>query len=225
MELEVLEDPETLGARASSLVAAASRAAITARGIFTLALSGGRTPEPMLRALAREAIEWRVVHVFQVDERVAPAGSAERNLTQLATLPAPNLHAMPVEDADLDSAARRYARELARFAGEPPVLDVIHLGLGADGHTASLVPGDAALDETTLAVAKTGVYQGRHRMTLTFPVLDRARNVFWLVSGADKRAALARLLDGDRGIPAGRVSQARARVLADRAAAGSAARG
>src|SRR5262249_18994987 len=127
--------------------------------------------------------------------------------------------AMPVEEADLEAAAARYAEVLRGLAGAPPVLDLAHLGLGPDGHTASLVPGDPVLEVTVTDVAPTGVYQGRRRMTLTYPVLNRARRIVWLVTGPDKADMLARLSKGDDSIPAGRIHQDRAVVLADRDAA------
>ena len=226
MKIEVLPDPEAVARRAAGHVAAASRAAATSRGRFTLAVSGGRTPWAMLRALAAEDVPWSAVHVFQVDERVAPAGDPDRNLTPLrasllerAPLRPEQVHAMPVEARDLASAAADYARELVRIAGEPCVLDLVHLGLGPDGHTASLVPGDPVLEVTDRDVAVTGPYQERRRMTLTYPVLNRAREILWLVTGADKAPMLARLRAGDRSIPAGRVRAERALALADRAAA------
>jgi 6-phosphogluconolactonase len=165
------------------------------------------------------------VHVFQVDERVAPRGDPARNLTQLhecllahVPLRPQQVHAMPVEQADLDAAARSYAAVLCATAGTPPVLDLVHLGLGVDGHTASLVPGDPALEVLDAEVAPAGPYQGRRRMTLTFPAIDRARRVLWVVTGESKAAILRRLLAGDRTIPAGRVRQDRAMLIADRAA-------
>ena len=166
---------------------------------------------------------------FQVDERVAPAGDADRNLTHLRSallervpLEPGRVHAMPVEARDLEGAALQYARTLAADAGTPAVLDLVHLGLGRDGHTASLVPGSSALEETASDVAVTEPYLGHRRMTLTFPVLDRARRVLWVVTGAGKAGVLQRLQAGDRTIPAGRVERGRALVLADRAAAGTA---
>jgi 6-phosphogluconolactonase len=183
----------------------------------------------MLAALATEQVPWNAVHLFQVDERVAPAGDPDRNLMHIresllrnVSLPPGNLHAMPVEvdERDLPAAAGRYARELEALAGTPAVLDLAHLGLGPDGHTASLVPGDPVLDVTDRAVALAGPYQGHRRMTLTFPVLDRARRVLWLATGAEKAGMLARLKAGDRSIPAGRVSSERALLLTDRAASG-----
>jgi 6-phosphogluconolactonase len=167
------------------------------------------------------------VHVFQVDERVAPEGHADRNLTHLresllqhASLRPEQIHAMPVESLDLEAAATRYALALRDMAGSPAVLDLVHLGLGPDGHTASLAPGDAVLDVTDEDVALTGVYQGRRRMTLTYPMLNRARRVLWVVTGGEKAEMLGRLRDGDVSIPAGRVQRGQALVLADRAAAG-----
>ena len=157
---------------------------------------------------------------------MAPAGDPDRNLTHLresllahAPLPATQLHAMPVESTDLDAAAREYAVQLQGIAGSPPIFDICHLGLGPDGHTASLVPGDPVLAVNDRDVALTGVYQGRRRMTLTYPVLNRSRRVLWVVTGAEKSHALGLLLNRDRSIPAGRVSQEHALILADRAAA------
>lgn len=197
---------------AARFVADCARRAVAERGIGTLAFSGGSTPLAMLRALASEDLPWPAVHVFQVDERAAPRGHVDRNLTQLEeTLVGPallcdeNLHAMPVEDVDLDAAAGRYAALLAETAGTPAVLDLVHLGLGDDGHTASLTPGDAVLELDDCDVAVSEAYRGYRRMTLTFPILDRARQRLWLVTGDAKADMLARLAGGDRGIPAGRV--------------------
>ena len=226
MKIEVLADADAVARAAAAVIAADARAAVAARGRYVFAVSGGTTPWVMLRALAGEDVPWHAVHLLQVDERVAPAGDPIRNLTHLAeSLFAPepisrqSVHAMPVEAPDLEAAAARYAQLLRELAGAPPVLDLVHLGLGPDGHTASLVPGDAVLDVTDVDVALTaGPYQGRRRMTLTYPALDRARRVLWLVTGAEKVAMLARLQAGDRSIPAGRVRADRALVLADRAA-------
>jgi len=225
MQVETLDDDTAVAQRAAAFIAAEARAAVQLRGLFTFAVSGGRTPWQMLRALAGEDMPWQAVHLFQVDERVAPAGDAARNLTHIresllasAPLPAANLHAMPVEASDLDAAARSYGKTLNQIAGLPAVLDLAHLGLGPDGHTASLVPGDAALQVTDADVALTAPYQGHRRMTLTYPMLNRARRILWLATGGEKREMLARLHAADASIPAGRIEQARATVLTDRAA-------
>jgi 6-phosphogluconolactonase len=201
-------------------------AAVSSRGRFIMAVSGGRTPWLMLRALADEQLPWENVHVVQVDERVAPEGDPDRNLVHLresllahAPLLPNQIHAMPVEASDLDRAAGQYAALLRDVAGSPPALDLVHLGLGADGHTASLVPGDPVLDVLEADVAMTRPYQGRRRMTLTFPLINRSRRVLWLVTGREKAAALARLRDKDASIPASRVRQDRALALVDAEAA------
>jgi len=228
MQIEILPDADAVAARAATLIAAAARAAVQAREIFTIAVSGGHTPWQMLRALANEQVPWAQVHVFQVDERIAPPGDPDRNLTHLresllshAPLPFQQIYAMPVEDPGLEAAAAAYAARLGQIAGTPPELDLIHLGLGPDGHTASLVPGDSVLEVTDADVALTGgTYQNRRRMTLTYPVLNRARQILWVVTGAEKVDALHKLRAADPSIPAGRVDQTRATLLADRAAAG-----
>jgi 6-phosphogluconolactonase len=226
VKIEVLSDADAAAQEAANLIAASARAAVAERGKFIFAVSGGRTPGQMLRDLTREDVPWQHVHVFQVDERIAPAGHHDRNLTQLkesllsrVPLPPDQVHAMPVESSDLEAAAAQYASMLQKVAGNPPVLDFIHLGLGPDGHTASLIPSDPVLDVGGTDVALTGVYQGRHRMTLTYPVLDRARRIVWLVTGSDKCDSLIRLRDADRSIPAGRIRQTNAVVLTDAAAA------
>lgn len=227
MEMRVLPDAAAVAAEAARLIASESRAAVAARGRFIMAVSGGRTPWQMLRALAREQVPWHSVYVAQVDERMAPAGHPDRNLTHLrdslleqVPLPPEQVCAMPVESPDLAAAAARYAQMLQQVAGSPPVLDLVHLGLGLDGHTASLVPGDPVLEVTGVDVALTQPYQGRRRMTLTYPILNRVRRILWVVTGADKADMLLRLRDGDTTIPAGRVRRDRAQVLADPAAAG-----
>lgn len=229
MKLEVLDDADSVAQTAAATIAADARAAIAARGRYALAVSGGHTPWIMLRALANEDVPWSGVHLYQVDERVAPAGDPDRNLTHLreslllhAPLTPEQVHAMPVESPDLQSAAAQYALALRKIAGSPPVLDLVHLGLGPDGHTASLVPGDPVLKITDADVGVTGVYQGRQRMTLTYPALNRARRVLWVVTGSEKVEMLRRLMDGDESIPAGRVRREQALILADRAAAGKA---
>jgi 6-phosphogluconolactonase len=226
MNVEILADGAAVARRAAAFVADAARDAVAARGRFVFAVSGGTTPWLMLRALAALDLPWPAVDVVQVDERVAPAGDADRNLTHLreslsaAPLAADRIHSMPVEEPDSEAAAATYAATLARLAGTPPVLDLVHLGLGPDGHTASLVPGDPALAMVDRDVAPAGPYQGRRRMTLTYPVLDRARRILWVVTGAEKSTMLARLVAGDATIPGGRVRQDNAWLLADEAAAG-----
>jgi 6-phosphogluconolactonase len=227
MKIEIFADADSVASEAAALIAADARAAVTERGRFIFAVSGGHTPWVMLRNLTREEVPWEKVHLAQVDERVAPPGHPDRNLTHLqesllehAPLPPGQVYPMPVESADLESAAKQYAATLAQIAGSPPVLDLVHLGLGPDGHTASLVPGDAVLEVNDADVAVTGIYQGRRRMTLTYPILNRARRILWLVTGSEKAGMLARLREGDPSIPAGGVNQERALVLADRAAAG-----
>lgn len=227
MKIEVLPDADQAARRAAEFVAAKARNAVASRGRCVMGFSGGSTPLAMLRLLAQMDLPWPLVHVMQVDERVAPAGDEQRNLTHLeaslvAQVPllAHRVHAMPVESADLAAAAASYADILREWAGSPPVLDLVHLGLGADGHTASLVPGDPALAAAG-DVALAGPYQGQRRMTLTYPMLDRARCILWLVTGAGKAAMLARMVATDRTIPAGRVAQNRALLIADAAAASS----
>jgi 6-phosphogluconolactonase len=227
MKIEIFADADSVAREAAALIAADARAAVAERGRFIFAVSGGHTPWVMLGNLTREEVPWHKVHLAQVDERVAPPGHPDRNLTHLqesllehAPLPPGQVYAMPVESTDLELAAKQYAATLAKIAGSPPVLDLVHLGLGPDGHTASLVPGDAVLEVNDADVAVTGIYQGRRRMTLTYPILNRAGRILWLVTGSEKAGMLARLREGDPSIPAGRVNQERALVLADRAAAG-----
>ena len=227
MKIEVYRNADTVAQKAAALVAAEARTAVAARRVFVMAVSGGHTPWLMLRALADEDVPWDAMHVAQVDERVAPVGHPDRNLTHLresllehAPLRPEQIHAMPVESSNLEAACEEYALTLRAIAGSPPVLDLVHLGLGPDGHTASLVPGDAVLEIKDADVALTGLYQGRRRMTLTYPILNRSRQVLWLVTGSEKAGMLPQLRVGNAQIPAGRVCADRALVLADRTAAG-----
>jgi len=227
METRVLDDADAVAWEAARLIAAEARRVVAARGRFVVAFSGGRTPWQMLLALAGEDVPWAGVHVVQVDERIAPAGDADRNLTHLresllerAPLPPDRIYPMPVEEVDVDAAALSYARTLERAGGLFPTLDLVHLGLGADGHTASLVPGDPVLEVIGRDVALTGVYMKRRRMTLTYPIINRSRRILWLVTGAEKLTMLRRLCAADVSIPAGRVRQDQALVLADRSAMG-----
>lgn len=218
MQIEVLSDPDAVARRGAEFVAEQARAVVAEHGRFAFAVSGGHTPWAMFAHLAHEDVPWAQTAIWQVDERVAPTGDPDRNLTHLrASLPAnagADLHAMPVEEDDLDAAAARYAQSL------PERFDLVHLGLGPDGHTASLVPGDPVLEVADRGVAVTEVYLGRRRMTLTYSTLNRARQVLWLVTGADKVDALARLRAGDRSIPAGRVTAEHQLIVADAATQG-----
>jgi 6-phosphogluconolactonase len=227
MKIEVLSDVDSVARKGAELIAAEARAAIADRGRFVMAVSGGHTPWIMLRALAGEEVPWSAVHIVQVDERIAPTGDADRNLTHLrksllehAPLPPEQLHAMPVESPNLEAAAAQYALRLQAIAGSPPVLDLVHLGLGPDGHTASLVPGDPVLGVKDSDVAITGFYQERRRMTLTYPILNRARRVLWVVTGSEKAGMITRLQAGDKSIPAGGIRADHAVILADSAAVG-----
>jgi 6-phosphogluconolactonase len=227
MKIETFADAQTVAEQAARLIAAEARSAAAERGRFVFAVSGGHTPWIMLKALAKEDVPWDKVHLAQVDERDAPVGHPDRNLTHLqesllenAPLPPDQLYAMPVESPDLEAGAKEYAQVLQKIAGAPPIFDLVHLGLGPDGHTASLVPGDPVLQVSDADVAITGVYQSRRRMTLTYPVLNRARRILWLVTGAEKVEMLKRLSQGDPSIPSGRVNQENALVFADRAATG-----
>jgi 6-phosphogluconolactonase len=219
--LEVLPDPDAAGRRAAEIVAETIRRAIADRGRCAWAISGGGSLAPMFRRLGALELPWNLIDAWQVDERVAPLSGPERNRSEQEGVLPPEagrgIRWMPVEDDDLESAAARYAATL------PERFDIVHLGLGADGHTASLVPGDPVLDVRDRDVAVTDPYEGRRRMTLTYPGLSRADRVLWLVTGPEKREALRRLLRGDRSIPAARVPVADQVVVADRSAADEAA--
>jgi len=218
VKAETVADPEAAARRGAEAIAAAAGAAIARGGTFSLAVSGGHAPWRMFELLGERRLDWPAIRLFQADERVAPEGDPDRNLTHLReSLPeeaAGSVRPMPVGDADLEAAAAGYAGSL------PERLDLVHLGLGPDGHTASLVPGDPVLEVADRLVATTGAYQGRRRMTLTYPALAAARGVLWLVTGEDKTAPLAKLLAGDRSIPAGRVANPGMTLICDRDAAG-----
>ena len=215
-DTEIAPDANALAAMAASYVLALAKAAVVARGRFTFAVSGGHTPWAMFAALRAEYMPWDNVDLYQVDERFAPDGDPDRNLTHLresiGDVPA-RVHPMPVNDADLDGGAAAYAADL------PERFDLMHLGLGPDGHTASLVPGDPVLGVTDRLVAVTQPYQGHPRMTLTYPALSRADQLLWLVTGPDKQVPMAQLLAGDESIPAGRVRATRSLIMADQSAA------
>jgi 6-phosphogluconolactonase len=226
LNIEVLADSDSVARKAASVIVDEAWEAVAARGRFMMAVSGGHTPWIMLRQLADAGIPWPAVQIVQVDERVAPTGHQDRNLTHLreslmghAPIGPEQIYAMPVEWNNLEAAAASYAEGLAALAGSPPVLDLVHLGLGPDGHTASLTPGDPVLGVENADVALSGPYQGRRRMTLTYPMINRARRILWVVTGREKAEMWNRLLDGDGAIPAGRVRSDRAIFLADCAAA------
>ena len=217
LDVEILPHARAAAERGAEVIIEAAAEAVAARGGFTMAVSGGRNPWTMFAALDGR-MPWEKVTIFQVDERVAPDGDDDRNLTHLLrSLPAggADIRPMPVTSHDLEAAAASYAAAL------PGAFDLVHLGLGPDGHTASLIPADPVLEVEDRDVAVTGEYQGRRRMTLTYPALDRARKILWLVTGEDKVDALRRLRESDESIPGGRVSAENALVVADAAAAGS----
>ncbi len=229
MKIEVLANDDAVAKAAAGVIAAAAREAVAARGLFTLAVSGGKTPWAMLRDLASEEVPWSRVHVFQIDERIAPEGDPDRNLTHLhesllgnAPIPKENIHAMPVNAVDPVEGAREYEKMLQELCGNPPVLDMAHLGLGPDGHTASLVPNDPVLEVADHDVALTdpvNLYQNRRRMTLTYPMINRSRKILWLATGAAKIPMIVRLKAADHSIPGGRIAQKDALLLTDTAAA------
>lgn len=216
--LEVLPDKDAVAERGAEFVAATARETVSEYGVFRFAVSGGRTPWAMFDRLADRRMPWEACVIYQVDERVAPPGDPGRNLSSLLEHldGAPvDVVAMPVGSGDLDAAAAEYSHLL------PDVFDLVHLGLGRDGHTASLVPGDPVLDVTDRLVSPcSSIYEGRRRLTLTYPALARARQLMWLVTGQEKQVALRRLVAGDEGIPAGRVAAGASLILADAAAAG-----
>lgn len=219
------EDVATTERAAAEFIATRLREAIVARGRAMLAVSGGRTPWNMFGRLADCALEWNAVHLFQVDERIVPADDDARNWKHLlatplaARIPPAQRHPMPVEVDDPELAAARYATTLAAACGDPPVLDIVHLGIGDDGHTASLFAGDPLLDEAARDVGVSLPREGIRRITLTRPALDRARHVVWFALGAARQRAVARLFAADRSIPAGRVARERATCFTDPAAA------
>jgi 6-phosphogluconolactonase len=225
MELHRCETPDDVAAAGAEFIYARAMEAIGKRDQFTLALSGGSTPWRTLSKLSERDLPWECVKIAQVDERIAPDGDKTRNLVGIqqafagpAGLPAENLYAMPVVDEQLDRAARQYEHLLIGLAGDSPVLDVVQLGLGGDGHTASLIPGDPVLSVSDRDVTTTGFYNGQRRMTLTYPIINRARRILWLVTGEGKAEMLSRMMRADREIPAGRINQQEATIVADAAA-------
>ncbi|HYW75821.1 MAG TPA: 6-phosphogluconolactonase [Gammaproteobacteria bacterium] len=219
MKIEVTADAEEAAHSGARLIAEHIMMAIASRGHACIAISGGRTPWTMLEKLAGRELPWAKLHVFQVDERECSIKNKDRNYKHIkAILPKEcQIHPMPVEDPD--KGADHYAHELVQVLGKDKHLDVVHLGLGADGHTASLVPGDPVLQVTNRDVAWTEPYQGHRRMTLTYPIINRARFVFWLVTGSEKSEALARLAAGDPAIPATGIRVKACEMIADKKAA------
>ncbi|HVA55810.1 MAG TPA: 6-phosphogluconolactonase [Gammaproteobacteria bacterium] len=225
LKQHILVDADAAARQGAEFIAKLARQAVDQRGRFVLAVSGGQTPTRMFEILATENLPWAKIYLIQVDERVAPSGDADRNLTALqesllahVPLASQQFYPMPVEAKDLSAAAQHYAELLRRLGGSPSVFDLIHLGLGTDGHTASLVPGDPVLDVMDMDVAVTTVFQNRRRMTLTYPLINRSRHILWLVTGDAKAQVLSRLYAGDTDIPAGRVNREYAVVFADQAA-------
>jgi 6-phosphogluconolactonase len=211
--IRILRAGPDLANVAADVIVQELNARIALRGHAAIAVSGGRTPWSVFERLSEAPVPWTAVDVFQVDERVAAPGSADRNLTGLDEtlldrVPA-RAHPMPVDAPDLEAAARRYATDL------PPSLDVVHLGLGDDGHTASLVPLDPSVLIEDQLVAITDPYRGHRRMTLTRPAIDGAGLIVWIVSGSDKAEMVERLIAGDPLIPAGLISQERAVLVTD----------
>jgi len=227
MKLEVAKDAEAAARLAALFVAHCVRQAATVRGQAHVAFSGGTTPRRMLEHLAQQDdLPWESLHVFQVDERVAPDGDERRNLNLLRKslvedgfLRPAQLHAMPIGAGDAESAARQYQSTLESIAGSSVMLDLVQLGLGTDGHTASLFPGDPEVSIDDRDVTATGVHAGLQRLTLTLPAINRARTRLWLVTSADKAARLRELVAGKGETPASLVRRDESFVIADRLAA------
>lgn len=224
MKIHIEADAADLAFEAAAWIAAQARLAIAERETFSLALSGGRGPHGLFEALAREKVAWERVHLFQVDERAAPLESPERNfrairslLVERVSIPCEQLYPMPVAREDLEAAAADYAATLERVLGPGSVLDLVHLGIGEDGHTASLLPGDPA-PESGAAVIVSKAYHGFRRLSLNYHILSGARQRCWFVTGAAKSEVLPRAVDGDTGIPAGRIAREDAWFFVDQAA-------
>ncbi len=225
MEWIASKNTATAESAAAQFIAARLAAAIAGRGQATLAISGGRTPWGLLTRLAGHALDWKAVRLFQVDERIVAADDAARNWkhflrTALATrIPSTNHHPMPVEIADAKQAASQYAQLLIRHCGRPPALDVVHLGIGADGHTASLFAGDALLQERQRLVGVSAIYDGHARLSMTLPVLNHAGCIVWYVTGTERKHSVSRLFAADPDIPASQVKRTHAVCFTDLEAA------
>jgi 6-phosphogluconolactonase/glucosamine-6-phosphate isomerase/deaminase len=209
VDIVISERPEML---AASRIARRLRDGVRRRGTASVALSGGSTAPAMIDALLELDVPWQATTVWQVDERVAPDGEYDRNANQLVALPG-RVRLMPVTAVDLRAAAGRYARAL------PDRIDVVHLGLGADGHTASWPPGDAALLASARAVELVAAFHGRERMTLTRRTVNAARSRVVLVTGAPKRPIVERWLLDDRALPITAVRRTGTHLFLDPAAA------
>ncbi|HSF52227.1 MAG TPA: 6-phosphogluconolactonase [Algoriphagus sp.] len=226
MEIRTFQTANVVAKEAASFIADRIRENLSKKGFFTMAISGGRTPWEMIKELAAEDLPWEKVYLFQVDERIAPDGHQDRNLTQLFNtiqgtrlMTRLNIFPMPVIAEDLDQACEEYA-DYIKTITETGKLDLIHLGMGADGHTASLIPGDEVLEVMDKNVAMTSTpYQGRNRMTLTYPLINQAEKILWIITGEEKAEMLERLLQQDPTIPAGRINQNNAIILTEECAA------
>ncbi|GAA0880365.1 6-phosphogluconolactonase [Algoriphagus jejuensis] len=222
MEIRTFQSAGEVAKEAAALIATRIREQVAKKGFFTLAISGGRTPWEMIRELAEEDLPWEKVFLFQVDERIAPDASPERNLTQLFNsiqntklITSLNVFPMGVTAEDLEQSCEEYAEHILKITGTGR-LDLVHLGMGTDGHTASLVPGDDVLEVQDKNVALTNhPYQGRQRMTLTYPLINQASEILWIITGSEKAEMLARLLQKDPNIPAGQIDQTHAFVLTE----------
>ena len=225
MKTELFSTADQVAAGAAAYLENEIREALHHQKSYSLAISGGRTPWEMLKILSKADLPWQRVNLFQVDERVAPDGHADRNLTQLfqaidgtPMVTQLRIFPMPVLAEDLEEGSRKYTQVLDEVT-EGKGLDLIHLGLGSDGHTASLVPGDGVMDVQDRLVACTqNTYQGRIRMTLTYPLLNGAKQILWIVTGSEKQEMVQRLLNQDPSIPAGSIRQENALLMVDQAA-------
>jgi 6-phosphogluconolactonase len=219
IKLEVLSDPDALAERVAAWLMDLARAKA---GVFAIALSGGSTPKTLYHKLAtrpfRDRFPWSRTHLFWGDERFVPHGDPLSNyrmvdeaLISAVPIPPQNVHPVPFEGLTPDEAARAYERELKAFYGADsfdaarPLFDVTLLGLGPDGHTASLFPGTDVLNERTRWAAAVIGAKSDPRITLTYPALESSRNTAFLIAGEEKRAIFARLLQGDQNPPAGRL--------------------
>ena len=224
VEWRVSEDAAGAEGAAAAFIAQCLRQAMDERGLATVALSGGRSPWGMFERLADERVEWDRVHVLQVDERIVPLDDKARNWSHFLEgslaerIPQQNRHPIPVE-VDAELAVGRYSATLIQWAGVPPQLDVVHLGIGEDGHTASLFTDDVLLQDRRHWVGVSRVYEGHRRLTLTLPVLNCARRIAWFAIGAKRREVLTRLRKGDESIAASHVRRDNAVVFTDVATA------